>query len=532
MAYQFVHIQTYCPKHTKVAGTKDQYNSIEQVLAEAERDLRYSAHVPEPGSPIHLQGFGSITVAQLRKRHDERRAAIKETVTKAEGTTYQRGLKSDFPTLYSEIHSHPMTVADYKLASKEEKLRVRRWASLALRDFSERMPAGVEFAAVLHLDESHVHFHILAVNMADPKLSANKLHVGKVAAEGWRQEHGPAETLPGLPKPEVKERPRKPKKPKPSKTPVTQKKRDAAHLAALAAWELDCIRIDAENEAALKKWQADNNAHLRSLRKAKKSKTGDVEAYEAALVAFQDRYYEAVGRESGLLRVGPRAERLPTKQYAARKQQARLLADQAEGLKEKAAMQGKAQAQFEADLSAMAEKKRALLCEQDEIEAARADLIGRETRVARQQASCRAAEVALAQQAQDLAAQQRTLHAERRGLAGERAAFNQDMQLREAALHRREEALAEKEVEMATGFNAMSDMIAQLESGGLSIERDRLVFDRPNPFLQHTSNTRPELRSPMQRLLVRFVVVLKRAVGALSGGRAPRLEDQAQRPEA
>lgn len=70
-----------------------------------------------------------------------------------------------------------MTAADYRAASQEEKARIHQWAKLALSDFSKRIPKGVKVAAVLHLDEGHVHFHILAVNIADRKMSANKLHV-------------------------------------------------------------------------------------------------------------------------------------------------------------------------------------------------------------------------------------------------------------------------------------------------------------------------------------------------------------------
>lgn len=62
----------------------------------------------------------------------------------------------------------------------------------------------------MHLDEGYVHFHILAINTNDPKLDANKLHVGKAFA---------AETCG-----ELKKRPKKPKQPRPSKNQETKRK--------------------------------------------------------------------------------------------------------------------------------------------------------------------------------------------------------------------------------------------------------------------------------------------------------------------
>ena len=80
MAYQFVHIQTYCPKLMQVSGTKDQFNSTEQVFGEAARDPHYSKHVEGPQRPIAVKNFGAVSVAELRRLHDERRAEIRETV--------------------------------------------------------------------------------------------------------------------------------------------------------------------------------------------------------------------------------------------------------------------------------------------------------------------------------------------------------------------------------------------------------------------------------------------------------------------
>lgn len=180
MAYQYVHVHTYSEKLTKVQGTKDQYNNINQVFEEADRNPNYSEHVKDPLPPIPLMEQGAMTVKDLRKLHDEHRAKIEETVTLPNGQTYGRNLKSDFPTLYTEVHSNPMRAEDYRNATQKERVAVHKWAQIALADFVSRMPKSIKFAAVVHLDEGNVHIHILAVNIGDPKLSANKLHVGKM----------------------------------------------------------------------------------------------------------------------------------------------------------------------------------------------------------------------------------------------------------------------------------------------------------------------------------------------------------------
>jgi len=183
------------------------------------------------------------------------------------------------------------------------------------------MPKGVDFTAVLHLDESHVHIHILAMNTPDPKLDANKLHAGKVAAARWRDANE-SDVIAPLPKPELVTRPLKPKKRRPSKNRQTQAKHDAEHIAAVAAWEQACAPIDATNAELMVAWEARNKDHIRAARQ-KRGKAGVQRAYDAAMKKLQDDYYEAVGKQCGLLRFGPRQARKSTKVYNAEKEQAR-----------------------------------------------------------------------------------------------------------------------------------------------------------------------------------------------------------------
>ena len=519
MAYQFVRLETYCPKPMPVPHSDDQFNSTEQVFLEAERDARYAQHVPDPESPIPLFGFGSIPVAKLRALHDTRRAAIRETVTKPDGTSYRRGLKSDFPTLYTEIHSHPMTAAEYKASLREEKARVQQWAKLALSDFAKRMPEGVAFSAVLHLDEGHVHFHILAVNMTDPKLSANKLHAGKIAAEEWRRANGRAETMAGLPRPEPVARPNKPKKPKPSKTPTTQRKRDAAHVAAVAEWEAECRQVEAENAAALEAWKAHNNAHLRKLRKDRKGKTGDVEAYETALVAFQDRYYESVGKRCGLLRNGPGGERLSTKQYHARKEYARAVADQEAAMRATAARQGSDHAQILADSRSIADERKALSHQEGELDATAQHIAEREFAVSQKEAALGAAE--------DFLKEKKSAQAEVEQALAQR---QEKIEQKEAAIETRERAVKIREAEIDEAVDTISDLVDQFETGDVLINEGVATFRRIPRFLQWITKTPLEERSPAQNFVTRFVGLIQRAAVAMGGGREFPSDEPEARP--
>ncbi|ARO15503.1 hypothetical protein BVG79_02163 [Ketogulonicigenium robustum] len=326
MAYQFFHIETYSDAPKRVRGTADHYNSAEQVEGEAAREARYSQHVAEPQPPLSMNFDGLVPLQQLIARRRQLVSSITETLTSATGKIYTRKLRNDAATLYTEIHSHPMTSAEYLADRKANHPEVLRWARLAVKDFQRRMPEGVEAAAVMHLDEGHVHMHILAINAGDPRLDANKLHAGKVAATAYR-ENNVSEALVSLPKPDLHPLPLKPKKLRPSKNRETQKKRDASHKAALAQWSIDRMRIEARNKVLLRDWEAANNAHLQAGRKAR-GKTHVQRAFNDALSKLQDDYYEAVGKPCGLLRDGPRRERLSTKEYAKRKRTARKIADE------------------------------------------------------------------------------------------------------------------------------------------------------------------------------------------------------------
>jgi hypothetical protein len=181
-----------------VSGTAGHFNSATQVLGEALREPEYSKHVEEPGS-VYKVG-GTMPVRQLQEKRTSILDGLRETVTRKDGTTYRRKLRNDAATLYTEIHSHPMPAADLLSNKKAHGSDIREWINHALADFTDRMPDDIDWSAVMHSDEGFVHFHIIAINTHDPKLDANKLHAGKVAAATLRDELDkyPQNTSPAL----------------------------------------------------------------------------------------------------------------------------------------------------------------------------------------------------------------------------------------------------------------------------------------------------------------------------------------------
>ncbi|MFG6592799.1 Mob protein [Sulfitobacter sp. 1A12157] len=331
MAYQFAHIETYSAQSTPVQGSKDHYNNADQVLGEAARDPQYSTHVDMP-LPAR-QFFGTLTLSDFRKEYVRLRAEMKETVKRKDGSTYERKLRQDAATLYTEIHSHPLQSAEFLADPDTHVETISAWMLHVKEHFKGRMPDGIDYTSVLHLDEAHVHIHILAMNTADPKLDANRLHVGKVAAAKFREAQGSDAVVP-LQRPSMIPRPKKPKKPRPAKNAIKRAQNELAYAKAIAAWETECVRIKAKNAELIQDWKRRNALHVKQGRTAR-GKPQVHKVYAAAMRAFQDAYYEAVGKPSGLLRDGPRQARRSTKAHAADKKQAKRMADEIKQLKQK-----------------------------------------------------------------------------------------------------------------------------------------------------------------------------------------------------
>lgn len=461
MSYQFIHVETYSKKGRATRENDDQYNSVEQVFGEAARDERYSRHVGHVMEVLHLAG--TMTLVELRATWERRVNEIRETVKLKDGKTYERRLKSDADTLYTEIHSHPMTVEEFhKDAGGIKGREMREWVQRALKDFKRRMPEGIDYTAVMHIDEAHIHFHIIAINTLDPKLDANKLHAGKAAAAKVRASAEATTPTAPLPKPVLEPTPKKPKQPKPSKNRVTHKKNDEKHAASLAAWETECRDVAERNEAVRLAWQESNRDHLISARRARGA-TKEVEAYGAAMKTLQDDYYKHVGAPCGLLRDGPRRARKSTMQHAADKRQARLLADaQKETEKKQQAVVAvaKVNASYQEELE---EKERSL---NDRAEA----LIARET----------------------------------------------TLQGQEKALAERSAKVAKAESELRDGFSAMEAIVTALEDGTGQIKDGRLYLPVWPPLIKRAFA--PEIpQTSVTRLVNRFVRFVVKAWAVIDG---------------
>lgn len=497
MAYQFFHIETYSEAPTRVRGTTDHYNTVEQVEEEARRTPAYSEHVPTPMPYVQVGGTLKIDdfIAQRRKRVAE----IRETVSPQNGTSYTRSLRKDAATLYTEIHSHPIKSADYIAAPDAHFAEVERWKRHLLQDFRNRMPKQVQFTAVFHGDEEHLHIHILAFNAGDPKLDANKLHAGKRAGAEYRAADG-SDAIVSLLKPELLERPNKPKKPRPSKNRVTQKRNDERHAGEVAAWEAVCAPIDTENARRLDVWKADNDAHLKAARDARGT-PGATKAYNVAMRKLQDDYHEAVGKPCGLLRHGPRKARKSTKQYAADQAEAKRIAEDI--------------ARLDRQRQDLDSRAAALAGREGEMAAAEAVLAERQ--------SAHEAEVAARMKALDHrhAAQVRAEADAQKSLAATAAAHQE-----------KEKELRAREVELTEAMDAMGQVLDAVESGEAGVEDGKLRMPKLPKFVQRMVAPAAEdaPSSPIMNLVRRFIRLIVRGKEAAKGAERLQVQDDMPGP--
>jgi hypothetical protein len=503
-----------------VRGSKDHYNSVGQIFGELLRDAKHSEHVDQPRPPQIIKSFGAVSPQILRDRHYRLVNGVSEAVQVKGGSTYARGLRTDAKTLYTEIHSHPMSVAEFDKADKPTRDGIRNWAALAIKNFKARMPEGIAFCAAFHFDETYVHFHINALNTADPKLNANKLHAGKIAAAKWREENGISETIASLPRPNLTPLPLKPKKPNPSKNRDTQKKNDAKLKAALTEWGRNCDTVSATNETLLAQWEKENSRHLQDARKKRVVPVGDKAAFDAAMVTFQDRYFEAVGKPSGLLRHGPKAERLSTQTYAARKREATLQAEERRSAT--------------ATTKGIAEREESLTNKTEEAE-------HRSQAVAKMEALVRAREEAVVAgqnalidhekaRAQELERKHQALHKAQLFADQEIRARAAALQEQEWALKSRERQVSAREQEVGEAVTALGDIMNQMENGEVRVKGGSLRGARWPKFIRKIMETTKLQRSPVQGLVIQFIQLLSRGAEMMGGERSPEPGEDHDRP--
>ena len=160
--------------------------------------------------------------------------------------------------------------------------------------------------------------------------------------------------------------------------------------------------------------------------------------------------------------------------------------------------------------------------------AAASVLAGREAAVAEREEVANARERAQGRMA-DIQAEQATalcngearLATERSALHRKRLELREETRARDADLDRREQDVAAKEQEIADAVEAITDMVEQMERGEISAEGGKLKLGFVPRFVLNCAVTPSDQRSPVQRLVARFVGLLKRVVTALGGGSEP-----------
>ncbi|WP_282602220.1 Mob protein [Paracoccus sp. PARArs4] len=488
MSYQFVHIECYSAKPRQAMRGSDHFNSAEQVFAEAAREARYSAHVPSPRPAQQFAGTRSVEELRALWRSLTANTKVMQPSGKGDNKLHSQRLRSNANTLYTEIHSHPARVEDiWGGKSPELKQEVEAWIDRAVSHFEKRMPPGVEYAVALHTDEAHVHFHILALNVGDPKLNANKLHAGKAAAERVRESEEATTPTPGLPRPELEPRPRKPKKFKPSKNRKTQARNEVAYREKIAAWEAECVACEARNDALLADWRERNKAHQQEHRRTR-GRTAENKAYNAALRALQDDYHAQVGAPSGLLRDGPRKARKTTRQHAAEKETAKRLAKVMQSQKSDHETNLRFAQQNADDEAANAQTRAAL-------EAWELDLARTEAR----------------------------LIAGNRALRDQKALHAREAEAREAALRAREEAVSASEQDLQNAFEGLNAIMTGLEDGSVTVADNRITGRGLGSQLR-SAFAADAPRTPGHSLLRRFVRFVIRSWNAIETRGGPEIE--------
>ena len=171
MGPQFAHMQAFSIKPNREG------NSIEQVLAEAIREAKYSTHIDDPKPPTLIYG---VDLPSLKKLHDEMLEQRKVEV-KLKGKVRYRAIRKDRNTLMTVISSFPIRIADLdKDGTGETRRMFEKWKKLNtdhLRNqFGDKLKTIIE-----HTDEEFPHLHAYILPDNDPGAFANALHPGEVA---------------------------------------------------------------------------------------------------------------------------------------------------------------------------------------------------------------------------------------------------------------------------------------------------------------------------------------------------------------
>jgi hypothetical protein len=164
---QFAHIQTWSRKPNK-AG-----QSIDHVIAEANRDPEFSMHVENPAPPRVLLG-NPATFAADHAAHVAARSTI---AIMADGSQKSRAIRTDRHTMASIVMSYP--VPRSAIVTDEAKAKLAAWEQRNL-DWLRTKYGGQLRVALAHDDENHPHLHAWLLP-DDPGADATTLHPGKIA---------------------------------------------------------------------------------------------------------------------------------------------------------------------------------------------------------------------------------------------------------------------------------------------------------------------------------------------------------------
>lgn len=164
---QFAHIQTWSRK-PNASG-----QSIDHVVAEANRDPEFSTHVENPAPPRVLLG-NPATFAADHATHVAARSTI---AIMADGSQKSRAIRNDRHTMASIVMSYP--VPRSAIVTDEAKAKLAAWEQRNLDWLREKY--GDQLRVVLaHDDETQPHLHAWLLP-DDPGADATTLHPGKVA---------------------------------------------------------------------------------------------------------------------------------------------------------------------------------------------------------------------------------------------------------------------------------------------------------------------------------------------------------------
>ncbi|WP_334067648.1 hypothetical protein [Nereida ignava] len=171
MGPQFAHMQAFSIKPNR------QGNSIEQVLAEAIRDAKFSTHIDDPKPPTMIYG---VDLPTLKTLHDEMLDQRKVEV-KMKGKVRYRAIRKDRNTLMTVISSFPVRIDDLdKDGTGETRRMYEKWKKLNTDHLKDLFGAKLK-TVIEHTDEEYPHLHAYILPDDDPGAFANALHPGEVA---------------------------------------------------------------------------------------------------------------------------------------------------------------------------------------------------------------------------------------------------------------------------------------------------------------------------------------------------------------